>query len=316
MTKSRRLKINTVLLLLLGMPFFIHSQEVRVIDNKGTKTTVRNTTVTTGSTAPATPVLNDIWFDTTDADHQRTKIWNGSSWQEITFTGTPGSVFFADTDGTPTQNNAQLFWDNTNHRLGVGTNTPSQSLDVNGYARVRTMDNAETADQVVKTDANGVIHTSKVNFGGRWTNTNTSTNLNVNNTVAPIFGSNDYVDDGTNLYEVSGNTLIVKESGRYDIRANLALVGIDDSILSDTEFGTNVNARIAVNGTAVGALGASGYISFSLLQGHNHSSIHVSEILELSANDVVTIVTYREANSGTVRFEGSGTSSFVINKLR
>ena len=77
---------------------------------------------------------------------------------------------------------------------------------------------------------------------------------------------------------------------------------------------TNVNARIAVNGTAVGAIGASGYIRFN--SSHDHSSVHVNEILQLSANDVITILTYREANSGTVRFSGSGESSFVINKLR
>ncbi len=161
-------------------------------------------------------------------------------------------------------------------------------------------------------DASGVIQRSKVNYGGRWTNSNTSTNLNSNNTQAPIFGTEDYKDDGNNLYQVSGNTLIVKATGRYDIRANLSLIGIDSS--GSLEQGTNVNARIAINGIAVGAIGASGYISFK--SNHEHSSIHVNEILQLNANDVITILTYQEANSGTVQFSGSGESSFVINKLR
>jgi len=172
---------------------------------------------------------------------------------------------------------------------------------------------------VTSTDANNAIATGtdggaylKINLGGRWTNSNTTTNLNVNNTIAPIFGNQDYVDDGTNLYQVTGNTLIVKEAGRYDIRANLALLGVNVS--GNSKQRTNANARIAVNGTPVGAIGASGYIRWA--SGHDHSSIHVSEILQLSANDVITIITYREANSGTVRFNGSGSSSFIINKLK
>lgn len=43
---------------------------------------------------------------------------------------TPGSVLFAGTGGLLSQNNAKLFWDNTNNRLGIGTATPSYSLNV------------------------------------------------------------------------------------------------------------------------------------------------------------------------------------------
>ncbi len=303
-----------VFMLIWAVPRIAHTQEIRVIDNKGTKVLVRNTTVSTGTSAPVAPVQNDIWFDTSDADHQRVKVWSGSSWRELTFTGIPGSIFFAGPDGVPTQDNDALFWDGTNGRLGVGTSSPTQSLDVNGYARIRSMDEAGNTDRLLKTDPNGVLHTSKVNFGGRWTNTNTTTNLNVTTTVVPIFGSNDYVDDGTNLYEVSGNTLIVKEAGRYDIRVNITLEAFDDSILNANEFDTNVNVRLALNGTPIGSFGATGHISFDNF--NNFSSVHLSDILELDANDVITIISYREANSGTVRMYNSGTSSFVINKLR
>lgn len=44
---------------------------------------------------------------------------------------TSGSVLFSN-GSTIAQDNSNLFWDNTNKRLGVGTNTPSQKLDVNG----------------------------------------------------------------------------------------------------------------------------------------------------------------------------------------
>lgn len=303
-----------VLMLIWAVPIIADAQEIRAIDNKGTKVLIRNNTVSTGTSAPVTPILNDIWFDTSVTDHRRVRLWNGSSWVELTFTGIPGSIFFAGSDGIPTQDNHTLYWDGANDRLGVGTSSPTHSLDVNGYARIRYMDEAESTDHLLKIDPNGVLHTSKVNFGGRWTNTNTSTNLNVNNTIVPIFGSNDYVDDGTNLYEVSGNTLIVKEAGRYDIRVNLTLEGFDDSILTTTEFDTNVNIRLAIGGTPIGPFGATGHISYDF--GNDRSSVHLNDILELDANDVISIISYREANSGTVRLYGSGMSSFVINKLR
>ncbi len=120
-------------------------------------------------------------------------------------------------------------------------------------------------------DATGVLKRSKVNFGARWLNSNTTTNLNVNNTLAPIFGNLSYRDDGTNLYQsTAATTLTVVEQGRYDIRANLSLVGIDAA--GNTERRTNVNARIAVNGIPVGAIAASGYIRFTDNQ-YEHSSI-------------------------------------------
>lgn len=47
-------------------------------------------------------------------------------------TMTPGSVLFAGTSGLLSQDNTNLFWDDTNNRLGIGTNAPSQTLRVVG----------------------------------------------------------------------------------------------------------------------------------------------------------------------------------------
>ena len=178
------------------------AQEVRVIDNKGTINTIRNNQVTTATIAPTTPLEGDVWFDTSgtstiskifddvdgwiiidldnvttnatapttknigdvwfDTTTNTTKIYNGTTWDELggtntTFAvvgnnlqitdskgtlsvplsdlahiGTEGSVFFAGTDGKPTENNSELFWDNTNNRLGVGTDNPTNKLEVSG----------------------------------------------------------------------------------------------------------------------------------------------------------------------------------------
>ncbi|MGC1516805.1 MAG: hypothetical protein WA810_14620, partial [Maribacter sp.] len=58
-------------------------------------------------------------------------------------TGTAGSVYFAGATGNPTDNNSQLFWDTTNNRLGIGTNTPTHKLQVNGQVRASSFANAD-----------------------------------------------------------------------------------------------------------------------------------------------------------------------------
>jgi hypothetical protein len=45
---------------------------------------------------------------------------------------TAGSVVFAGTSGVYAQDNAQLFWDDTNNRLGLGTAAPAIKLDIHG----------------------------------------------------------------------------------------------------------------------------------------------------------------------------------------
>jgi len=45
---------------------------------------------------------------------------------------TPGSIPFGGSNNCLTQDNANLFWDDANNRLGLGTNTPNSTLQVNG----------------------------------------------------------------------------------------------------------------------------------------------------------------------------------------
>ncbi|HEB27652.1 MAG TPA: hypothetical protein ENI05_07720, partial [Porticoccus sp.] len=45
---------------------------------------------------------------------------------------TEGSVLFVDANGKLAQDNANLFWNNTSKRLGIGTVTPNATLDVTG----------------------------------------------------------------------------------------------------------------------------------------------------------------------------------------
>ena len=59
------------------------AQEIRVIDNKGTLKTAINNSVKTSVTAPTSPLVGDIWFDNTDVDKIRTKIYDGTNWKLV-----------------------------------------------------------------------------------------------------------------------------------------------------------------------------------------------------------------------------------------
>jgi hypothetical protein len=62
---------------------------------------------------------------------------------------TPGSVLFAGTAGLLSQDNAKLFWDDTNTRLGIGTATPGTKLVISGNAAAPPTPFADTTVQVM-----------------------------------------------------------------------------------------------------------------------------------------------------------------------
>ncbi|CAM1346748.1 hypothetical protein [Tenacibaculum insulae] len=141
--------IHILLTFFVFITLKIKAQEVRVIDNKGTIQTVKNTRVFTGAAnkpANADAVIGDIYFDQYPNPNS-VEIWDGTSWKVIknntTHTGTAGSVFFADLFGNPTENNSQFFWDNTNERLNIGNPLGGNNkLTVQGGIRATNINNA------------------------------------------------------------------------------------------------------------------------------------------------------------------------------
>ena len=61
-------------------------------------------------------------------------VGNGGTGTATAFTA--GSVVFAGASGVYSQDNANLFWDDSNNRLGVGTATPGVAFDVYGTGSV------------------------------------------------------------------------------------------------------------------------------------------------------------------------------------
>jgi len=86
-----------------------------------------------GSVGPSA----DNTYDLGSSGRRWANIYGTNIYGNITPTGfTQGSVIFAGAGGTLSQNNANFFWDNTNLRLGIGTNTPSVSIDSTGSLRL------------------------------------------------------------------------------------------------------------------------------------------------------------------------------------
>lgn len=97
--------------------------------------------------------------------------------------GTSGSVTFVDSNGNLAQNNANFFWDTTNHRLGIRTNTPAFPIDSAGDINTSTQydiagnffatQNAAALNVFVGKDSGASITTGINNTGTGMTTLNT-----------------------------------------------------------------------------------------------------------------------------------------------
>ncbi len=92
-------------------------------------------------TMAATPLRGDlvvgqssgVWTRLGIGPPNRCLMSNGADavWNTCLFTGfAAGSVPFVDSTGSLSHNSSRLFWDNTNRRLGIGTNSPSSTLHI------------------------------------------------------------------------------------------------------------------------------------------------------------------------------------------
>ena len=85
-------------------------------------------------------------------------VTNGGTGASTAFTA--GSIVFAGAGGTYSQDNSNLFWDDTNNRLGLGTPTTTNRIDVNGNAAIGSI-----YAGVISAPVNGLIVQGKAGFG-------------------------------------------------------------------------------------------------------------------------------------------------------
>ncbi|MEL0099312.1 MAG: polymer-forming cytoskeletal protein, partial [Opitutae bacterium] len=107
--------------------------------------------MTTASAAPSNPSNGDMWFDTTNGKTFVYYVETGGSsqWVEVGAasagaSGVDGSVQFS-SGGTFTSDNANFYWDDTNNRLGIGTNSPQEALELEGTSPLLRITSNNTA---------------------------------------------------------------------------------------------------------------------------------------------------------------------------
>lgn len=221
-------------------------------------------------------------------------------------------------------------------QVGVGTTTPDassvfhvESTDKGVLiprlttAQINAIVNPANGLMVFNTDTNefqfncstpAIPDWSKISHSSsvKYSNTNIATNLNsAAYTNIPIFGALNWNDD-TTLYSVAGNSLTVNTSGRYRITANIAYTVPDPG--NNTRQRVSVEAQVAINGTPTGAIANTGYVRYN--SGHEEASLHITEVLNITAGQTISIQTIRGGNSAPSRFRSVGTSNIYIEKIK
>jgi hypothetical protein len=158
----------------------------------------------------------------------------GLSADSITDTAlTTGSVLFSGAGGVVSQKNSNLFWDNTNNRLGIGINSPGAPLDIHSTGTNAQFNGTGTNNAYLQFQNAG---TSKWRIGNTYNagansfdlynNGTASTALSFNSTTNAAYFPNN-VGIGTNtpafLLDVNGQTRISDQLSVYASGSNYGL---------------------------------------------------------------------------------------------
>lgn len=149
----------------------------------------------------------------------------------------------------------------------------------------------------------------------KYSNTDIATNINADPAInAPLLGTLNRNDDLT-LYSVSTTTnqITVNQAGRYRVIVNIPLS------TAGTRARLAPEMRITVNGTGAGTYSSTGYIRAN--NGHQDASLHITEILELTAGQIIAVTVSRSANdsnvaANNVTIRAAGAANIYIEKIR
>lgn len=157
---------------------------------------------------------------------------------------TTGSIPFSNSSGKLTTDSSNFYWDDTNNRLGIGTNTPTKKLDVSGDILVNAIiigkgNNSLTQNTIFGTNTGISITTGNGNtFFGNQTGQQNNSGANncffgnqsgFGNTTG---GSNTYIgsNSGFNNTTGSGNFFGGTNAGRFIANGITALTIANNSI--------------------------------------------------------------------------------------
>jgi hypothetical protein len=172
---------------------------------------------------------------------------NGTGWDLIggpgtgTVTGAGVATRVAFWDGTSSiSSNANLYWDNTNSRLGIGTNTPGTKLDIHGAGTIAHLNGTGTNSSYLAFQQAG---TSQYSTGYDY-NAGTRQNFRIYDNVGAknvlgILQSSRFV--GIN-YQFTGASDVPRYT--FDVFGNIGATGTFD-------FGNNTITQLTSTGTKI-----------------------------------------------------------------
>lgn len=272
-----------------------------------------------------------------------TQLWeNGVDAGGITGTGMAGQVpYFTGASAVSGSNN--LFWDNTNGRLGIGTNAPSSVLHISGANAIIRISRTGTVNDesaiILNNTANtagGQIRALMGSGGMRFMNFNAVTEY-ARFTSADNFHIGTYTSDNGQRLQVMGDTLLrgsgntsattaltvqnssstnlltVRNDGLSTFGGNMALTLNGNSItsftISNTTVGTTAQSRIVLtagtSGSGIIGKVTSSYIAYKI------NNINDYYMYNFTSGDISIL---NDVGTGTIKMAAgaSSTSQFTI----
>jgi hypothetical protein len=176
--------------------------------------------------------------------------------------GTIGRVFFQGT-GNVLQQSANLFWDNSNNRLGIGTSSPGQTLDISGNSRFQF----GTIESGINITGNSGSTTAAIVVGTGTLGTSGSLEIWRNGAFALQFVSN-IANLGTAYTRLKqGAGLTITGSGGSSTAANSLILGSNaaDAGVFTATSGTQNTVNIGTSSNDVWSP-SSGTATYNLLR--------------------------------------------------
>ena len=182
---------------------------------------------------------------------------------------TAGSVVFAGASGVYTQDNANLFWDNTNDRLGIGTATPAAKLDVIGNIRMPSGNFLYWAGGSELIEA---VENNRMTFF-------------VSSLERMRIASNGDVGIGTtSITPLFGRTLQI---GNGSVNSSISLIGTGAANIGDGYMAATVDAfSLTARGSTPLVLGANDAEAMRITSGGNVAIGTTSSSIKLQVSDV------------------------------
>jgi hypothetical protein len=159
----------------------------------------------------------------------------------ITATLTQGSLVFIGGSGALSQDNANLFWDDSSNRLGLGTSSPSSTLDVDGEVRMKRLKSAGVDPSIDTGACAGTGGTSSIS------GTDMAGEITLNTGTSPAGSSTCVTVSFTSSYGTAPRVLFSAANTNAGLLASIAPIYI-----------TSATGTFSLNST-VGLLGSTTY---------------------------------------------------------